>query len=451
MPQRGTPSLRRNISWTLAGNITYAGCQWGMLIAIARLSSPETLGQFAFAVAVVAPIFMFANMNLRYVQVTDIRDQFMPQDYISLRLLTSAVAFMVVVAAVWSFDSLTIGLVILGLACTKVFESLSDILHGIQHKHERMAWINLARGIRGVASLAAIALILSSTGSLIAAIVGLAFVNLLVLFAIDLPTARMPVGRALDVTKISVHAKLGILYRLAIVSLPLGLGAALLTFNVNLPRYFIVYHLDAAALGYYAAAAYMIVATDIIVRSARTSALPRLARLFQEHRIREFCLLTARLMLLGFFTVLPCLLLVWVAGGTILAWIYGPEYAASGTAFFWLVVASLIWQSSVPTAALWAMRCYWTEFSIRVVTTLTIAVAAMLLVPQYGLLGAAWSVVAGRVAGSIGTAASTLFLLNRQPRVPTAVGQSQLQHYELSPLRYRAVPTANVSQLHSPR
>ncbi len=430
-PQRVKPSLRRNISWTLAGNVTYAACQWGMLIAIARLGSPETLGQFAFGIALAAPIFMFANMNLRYVQVTDIRDQFMPQDYVSLRLLTCALAFMVAVAAAWFFDLLTVGLVVVGIACTKAFESLSDILHGIQHKHERMAWINVARGIRGVLSLAAVALILAGTGSLVAAIVGLACVNLLVLFAIDLPIARMPAERASGATSLSVHARPGILCRLALVSLPLGLGAALLTFNVHLPRYFIAYYLDAASLGYYAAAAYMIVATDIIVRSARTSALPRLARLYQEHRIKAFCLLTARLMLLGFFTVLPCLLLVWLAGGTILAWIYGPEYAASANVFFWLVVASLIWQSSVPTAALWAMRCYWTDLSVRVGTTLTIVLAAALLVPHYGLLGAAWSMVAGRIAGSIGTTASVLFLLNRSSRAAKALGQSQSRHYEL--------------------
>jgi hypothetical protein len=35
---QGAPlSLRRNFSWTLAGNVVYAGCQWGMLVALAKL------------------------------------------------------------------------------------------------------------------------------------------------------------------------------------------------------------------------------------------------------------------------------------------------------------------------------------------------------------------------------------------------------------------------------
>ena len=40
---RGAPrplSLRKNFAWTLSGNIVYSGCQWGMLIALAKLGSP---------------------------------------------------------------------------------------------------------------------------------------------------------------------------------------------------------------------------------------------------------------------------------------------------------------------------------------------------------------------------------------------------------------------------
>ena len=39
--------LRKNFAWTLTGNVVYAGCQWGMLMAIAKLGTPAMLGQFA--------------------------------------------------------------------------------------------------------------------------------------------------------------------------------------------------------------------------------------------------------------------------------------------------------------------------------------------------------------------------------------------------------------------
>jgi len=64
-------SLRANFSWTFVGNVVYAGCQWGMLVVLAKLGSPETVGLFALGLAVTAPVIQFVNLQLRGAQVTD--------------------------------------------------------------------------------------------------------------------------------------------------------------------------------------------------------------------------------------------------------------------------------------------------------------------------------------------------------------------------------------------
>src|ERR1044072_4016691 len=69
--RRHSLSLRTNFSWTLAGNLIYSGCQWGVLIVLARLGSPEQVGQFALALAVTAPVIMLSNLQLRGVLATD--------------------------------------------------------------------------------------------------------------------------------------------------------------------------------------------------------------------------------------------------------------------------------------------------------------------------------------------------------------------------------------------
>jgi hypothetical protein len=38
-------SLRLNFSWTIVGNVVYAGTQWGILVLLARLGTPEAVGQ----------------------------------------------------------------------------------------------------------------------------------------------------------------------------------------------------------------------------------------------------------------------------------------------------------------------------------------------------------------------------------------------------------------------
>ena len=57
-------SLRANFSWTFAGNVVYAGCQWGMLVMLGELGSPEMVGQFALGLTVTAPVVMFTRLQL---------------------------------------------------------------------------------------------------------------------------------------------------------------------------------------------------------------------------------------------------------------------------------------------------------------------------------------------------------------------------------------------------
>ncbi|MGD2165907.1 MAG: lipopolysaccharide biosynthesis protein, partial [Anaerolineae bacterium] len=92
-------SLRANFSWTFVGNAIYAATQWGMLIVLAKLGSPEWVGQFALGLAITVPIMAFATLKTRLVQATDARHQYLFGDYLSLRLLTTGAAFLAILGA----------------------------------------------------------------------------------------------------------------------------------------------------------------------------------------------------------------------------------------------------------------------------------------------------------------------------------------------------------------
>src|SRR5689334_8730460 len=95
-------TLRRNFSWTFIGNAVYAGCQWGMLVVLAKLGSPEMVGQFTLGLAVTAPIIMFTNLQLRSVQATDAKKQYIFSDYLGLRLTSVAIALLIIVVISFS-------------------------------------------------------------------------------------------------------------------------------------------------------------------------------------------------------------------------------------------------------------------------------------------------------------------------------------------------------------
>ncbi len=89
-------SLKTNFSWTLAGNVIYAGCQWGMLVILAKLGSPEMVGRFALGLAITAPVIMFTNLQLRSIQATDARGEYLFGNYFGLRLFATAIALLII-------------------------------------------------------------------------------------------------------------------------------------------------------------------------------------------------------------------------------------------------------------------------------------------------------------------------------------------------------------------
>ena len=123
-----TLSLTTNFSWTLAGTLVYAGCQWGMLFVIAKLGSPQLVRRFTLGLAVTAPLMMLTNLQLRSVLATDATEEHPFGDYLALRLFTTGVALLAVagIVIVARYQRQT-ALVIMAVGLMKGLESISDI------------------------------------------------------------------------------------------------------------------------------------------------------------------------------------------------------------------------------------------------------------------------------------------------------------------------------------
>src|SRR5579875_2135561 len=95
---RAEKSVRGNFVWTSAGNAVYAASQWGMVSVLAKLGTPELVGQYALGVAVTTPILMLAQLNLRSVIATDVRREHQFRDYRDLRAASLLLALAAIAA-----------------------------------------------------------------------------------------------------------------------------------------------------------------------------------------------------------------------------------------------------------------------------------------------------------------------------------------------------------------
>jgi len=398
---RSRLSLRANFSWTFAGNVVYAGCQWGMLVVLAKLGSPEMVGQFALGLAITAPVVMFTNLQLRGIQATDARQEYLFGDYLGLRLITTMLALLTIAGIVSvSGHRLEAVLVILTVGLAKAIESVSDAFYGLLQQHERMDRIAKSMMIKGPLSLVALSVGVYITGSVFWGVVGLIVAWALILVGYDVHSGALMLKRGLqqDGTLLSEgdqeavlcpRWELSTLARLAWLALPLGLVMMLISLNANIPRYFIERYLGEHELGIFAALAYLQMAGNTVVGALGQSASPRLAKYYAVGDGPAFCTLLLKLAGIGVLLGGVGVLVALVAGRELLILLYRPEYAEHELLVWLMVATGISYVASFLGYGMTAARYFRVQMPLFAIVTATTILVGLWLIPADGLRGAA--------------------------------------------------------------
>lgn len=396
-------TLRRNFSWTFVGNVVYAACQWGMLVVLAKLGSPEMVGQFTLGLAVTAPVVLFTSLHLRVVQATDAKQQYVFGDYLGLRLISSALALLIItgITLIAGYRGET-SLVILVVGLAKALESISDVFYGLIQQHERMDRIAVSMMIKGPLSMLLLGFGVYITHSVLWGAVGLAVAWAVVLFSYDIRSGALmlntyPIKPRGEVSKepalavvIRPRWHLKTLKKLVWLSLPLGFVMMLISLNSNIPRYFIERYLGERELGFFAAIAYLMVAGGMVVNALGESANPRLAKYYALGDSKAFRTLLLKLVGIGVVLGGVGVLVTVVAGQQILTLLYRPEYAKYTNLLIWLMVATGInYVSSFLGYGITAARYFRIQMPLFAIVTTISATVCLWLIPNMGLLGAA--------------------------------------------------------------
>jgi len=384
-------SLRANFSWTLVGQIVYNTCQWALIVVLAKLGSPELVGQYTIALAITAPVFMLTNLGLRTVQTTDVQDRNAFADYFGLRILCSLLGLVFVAGVLWigSYEGV-LGVVAL-VSLSKLTESLSEVGYGQMQKHERLDLVSRSLMIRGLVSLAAMAVTLYFFRSLVAALGTQLVVWGIVLALHDLPGVR----RWQTVRPRFDSRTLRSLFWLA---LPLGIVAGLNSLGTQVPRYAIEHFGGQRELGFFAAIASLGLVVNLITVALSQSAMPRLSLLYARGAYGRFARLLFRLMALGAGMGLLGVIGAAVLGKPFLQIVYTSEYTPYANVLVVTMASTGVLAAfTFVGTAVAAARQFAVQSVIHVAKVATIGAACLLLIPRLGILGAAWSVLIGAV------------------------------------------------------
>ena len=353
-----------------------------VLVAVARLESPAAVGDLGLALALAAPLFMLAEMNLRDLLATDVERQRRFADYLALRLL--GVGLAVVVSILLALVTTGPALVVALVALAKVADSVGDIVYGFLQRDRRLGSVGRSMLFRGVAQAVLVPSVLVVSGGLVPALVAMAASSIVVLVVHDVPTVRGEITRVQRVRATDLAA-------LARLAAPLGVVALLVSASTVFPRYFLEWHGSRAEVGYFVAIAYTLNVLGLVNLSVSQAAIAELAdRLRLGHW--PFVQLLWRLSLGAGVAGLVAVVVAVVAGERLLRIVFPPTYASFAGVLVWLTVARVAsLMGSYVKAALVAMRVVGPQ-TVPIAAGLALGcMAAAAWIPQHGLLGAAWA------------------------------------------------------------
>lgn len=383
------PTLRASFLWALAGSTIFQICQWVAVIAITKLSSTAVAGDWNLALAVTAPIFLFTQFKLRSVQTTDVRDEFTWAEYAANRIAGSLGALAVTGLVVALVYRDAIAPLILLVAVSKVVDGGSDLIYGRLQRQELQARIGRSLIGRGLTSLAAgtAAFWLSRDTVWAATATALSYLPWLLW---DLRSLRAMIGPLGP--RWSWARQRALLARV----LPLGFVTAIGSLQTTIPRYFVDAYGDRTDVGVFGNLSYLLVAGNLVVAAIANAVLPRLARHAAEQAWGPFTRTLRIMILIGVALaavgVVACVLL----GEPVLRLLYSEQEAANVDVLIWMAAAAgLVWSYVFLGTALDAMRRFTVQPWIHGSSTAVIAGACALLVPSYGLRGAAWGTLIG--------------------------------------------------------
>jgi O-antigen/teichoic acid export membrane protein len=407
----------RDVGYLVAGNALKIMLALGTSAIIFRTLGPSDAGRLALALSVVGLLSIVGEFGLRDAAVNYIA-HFWPataeqayavaRTFLICKIVLSAFASAVGIlgaglVAAWFYPGARVGDLI-WLGSFSLFTSgllaFSLVILEAERDFGRISALNIIQSVLRAALVAALFLLNSVN------LFTLLALEALVPLAVFLYSLRV-IPRAFYSLRGPLLMHLGTLFHFTKWIAVAALASAIFT---KLDVLILSYYRAPAEVGFYAVAVALVSRLDIVKTAVLTTAFPEACRRGQHAELRSFVLQSLRLTALATLAFLP----LFVVGGYAIEWLYGNDYIASIPAFYILLVGFLVGLNAQPAAfVLYPLnRPRWIAASDVVQLAFQLA-ANLLLIPSFGIIGAAWGVLLSRTVGALITSAMVRQLLWR--------------------------------------
>ncbi len=376
----------KNLSYTFLGNAFFSFVKWLILILTVRLTTPEQVGSYTYAVALTTPIMLFANMRIRLRYVVE--DDISFKNLHTLRNILNVLSLIIIVIIGMSLHKEYLIFMIL-VACTKILDLQSELYYAILHKKQNFKYISLLQIGKSLIIIVPFAITIFIFKSVLIGLIIQIVAQFVWLILFESKVTKL----ISKTNEVLLNKKL--IFYIFLAGLPLGIVQLLNSYNILIPRYVIENILDVKLVGVFASISYLLTIIDLFMNAISQNIIVRIknAILNKDYNTlykytNSYLLITSLIM--GLIIIIPIYLLKDIIIGVI----YGSYYQNYSNIFVIIAISIIFnFQSWIFDTTLMAFKVYKLQLIASIINFIVSIFSSIVLIKFYGLMGAAISVV----------------------------------------------------------
>lgn len=375
----------KNIGYTFIGNVVFSLVKWLILILIVRLTNPEDVGGYTFAMAITAPITLFTNMRIRLRYVVE--DNLTFKNIRVLRNILNIISLLIILfIGLFIFPTYLNYFVL--VAFTKVLDLQSELYYAILHKKQNFKLISLMQIGKSIIIIVPFAIIVVITKSVNYGLLVQIISQFLWLIFVERKSIKYK-----DIESNETNKKL--LFNIFLSGLPLGFVQMINSYNIMIPRYIIENFLSLKLVGVFASISYLLTIIDLFMNAISQNIIVRIKSYVDK---KEFIKLSKYInkdiflysIILGFIVILPVIFLK----DLLIGMIYGDFYKHYSNVLL-IISFSIIFnfQSWMFDTVLMAFKAYKSQLIVSISTLVISIISSLVLIKYFGIIGASFAIV----------------------------------------------------------
>ncbi|MCP2637519.1 oligosaccharide flippase family protein [Microbacterium sp. HD4P20] len=362
-----------------------------ILLLLARLTDPETVGVYSLALAIVTPYFVLAQLGMRTVTLT-LQPEASFRNYAIVQ--TGSIALALIAAVVVGVISTPQLAVILGLAsCLKIADAFSDFLSGPLQRHGRSVTVFTSSLISATVVSIIAGIVLFATRDLVPTLAALAGASLLAAYVLLFRPAKR-LSRSVEAARPPKAAGFRAeARRIFSAGLPLGMSMALMSLISTVPLYVVTASFGEAETARLAVLLYVYALADIVTGVVSQAWIPHAQEQLRAISLRPSILAISRRGAAVWTVVyIPVTVIGLVLASWLIPILFGAAYRLTLAEAIPLGIAVVLLPSAHFMATAVAIQNQYVHaLTLSVGSTVLSLAACVLLIPPLGIAGAFWA------------------------------------------------------------